>query len=853
MKQLSHRIVWSVAPWFFCLLLPGLGSCKHEEETWNEGASIGFLPNVEIHWKEASTRSSADPNSYSEHGSLLGVVPLKSESGDSVYSLHVIEEEFASPSQPVEVGTRAAAVTTASMYPSFGVLTYVYPSTGTWTESLKPTFMYNVEVTQASGYTTQFYWPGADKKVRFFAYSPYNHTGTELSSQTTAGTPKLTYTVPGTVSAQKDLLVASSGELPGNKKQREPLTFKHALTAVKLKTAGMLPGRITKVELRGVYGKAVYPIGNTAWQNHSTLKNFVQDLNKAVAENTETMIVDNEATFMMIPQTVPAGAQLAVTYVDNLSGQSQVLTASIAGNSWPMGKVVTYKISLTSLRIEYEFSWDAPTMTFAHGDGYSSQSVISRAVVKDKTGVVIRTMDVPWTVSHTYNSQTSPIPPSWLRAPQGGNGGTDPFQIFIEAQTGETFDSRLQKNGSLGNEIRDLSLNNPGTQGRTTANCYLINKAGTYRFPLVYGNAMKNGSVHLISFQSNIGGASILTPFMRHNTENIQTAYIEDTPNDPLNNPQAELLWQDSHNLITDLRIEAVEGKKHIQFQVRTENFRQGNAVIALKQGGTVYWSWHIWVTPITTSNTSSLGTYSLLDVPIGWINRVGLYYAPRTTVMTVTQQRAYGTGASNTPATISKTITQREYDEFKDKDKGYALFYQYGRKDPFCFAQTLYNSSGGQVLMKTEQLRLLAAYRKSIHEGIQNPTTFYYRSGANWFRGSYTNLWNMRKNASNSGNMANTAVGLKTVYDPSPIGFIVPPPGMFSSYSDSPLLSSSLPGYVDAADAMLIGQGVNGDSWTSDAILYSGQYTGIAWSPLAKTVAEKHSAFGFSVRCVKE
>lgn len=850
MKQLSHRIVWSVAPWFFCLLLPGLGSCKHEEETWNEGASIGFLPNVEIHWKEASTRSNADPNSYPEHGSLLGVVPLKSESGDSVYSLHVIEEEFASPSQPVEVGTRAAAVTTASMYPSFGVLTYMYPSTGTWTESLTPTFMYNVEVTQASGYTTQFYWPGADKKVRFFAYSPYNHTGTELSSQTTAGTPKLTYTVPGTVSAQKDLLVASSGELPGNKKQREPLTFKHALTAVKLKTAGMLPGRITKVELRGVYGKAVYPIGNTAWQNHSTPKNFVQDLNKAVAENTETMIVDNEATFMMIPQTVPAGAQLAVTYVDNLSGQSQVLTASIAGNSWPMGKVVTYKMSLTSLRIEYEFSWDAPTTSFDEKTGYATYTVVSRASLKNKNGATLRTYNVPWTISYNDGTQDSSTPPSWIRYnPLSLTNNTYQFQVILEAQIGKTYEEILRANKPL-TTTRDLSLNNPGTSGRTTANCYLVNQAGTYRFPVVYGNAIKNDGSNTRAYTA-IGTSYTLTTFLRHNKNKIVSPYLED--NEDISGAGVELLWQDKQSLITGLRLVTGDnGKCFVEFKVEEANLGQGNAVIAIKKGGTVYWSWHIWVTPLTADKTDALGNYNLLRAPIGWVNRTGKLYPERSITMTITQNRTqYGTGVNPPSAVISKVITQREKDEFKSS--GYALHYNFGRKDPFCFANPVYNASGGGANITRTQVYYQTS-RKHISDGIQNPTIFYYSQWWNWSALEVVNLWdNGRQGVGNSDGSYST-VASKTVYDPSPVGFVVSPPGMFKRNPNSPLLTGVAPGYVTNTDAKLVDLGTNSSCWTSDAIVGNSNKThSFAWFSNDKVVRTEYTGTGFSIRCVKE
>lgn len=35
---------------------------------------------------------------------------------------------------------------------------------------------------------------------------------------------------------------------------------------------------------------------------------------------------------------------------------------------------------------------------------------------------------------------------------------------------------------------------------QTTANCYVVSKPGIYKFPLVFGNALKNGSVNSLSY-----------------------------------------------------------------------------------------------------------------------------------------------------------------------------------------------------------------------------------------------------------------------------------------------------------------------------------------------------------------
>ena len=55
---------------------------------------------------------------------------------------------------------------------------------------------------------------------------------------------------------------------------------------------------------------------------------------------------------MMLPQTLPDGAEVEVVFQDGTSGQERTMSASIAGTQWPQGKTVTYKLSITP---EYKF------------------------------------------------------------------------------------------------------------------------------------------------------------------------------------------------------------------------------------------------------------------------------------------------------------------------------------------------------------------------------------------------------------------------------------------------------------------------------------------------------------------
>lgn len=179
--------------------------------------------------------------------------------------------------------TRATPVEEDTFYESFGVLASAY--TGSWSEtSCLMDYMYNVEVTKASGWTTNYFWPTGGRKVRFFAYAPYGGSGIVLSAKTKAGMPTITYTVPAAVASQNDLLVAAPAAMDGNTSATASLPFGHVLTAVRFVTGDdVLAGKITKITLKGVYGSATLAMGTPAWSDYGKTANFSQSCSVNVA------------------------------------------------------------------------------------------------------------------------------------------------------------------------------------------------------------------------------------------------------------------------------------------------------------------------------------------------------------------------------------------------------------------------------------------------------------------------------------------------------------------------------------------------------------------------------------------
>ena len=211
-----------------------------------------------------------------------------------------------------------------------------------------------------------YYWPGADHSFQFYAWAP-----TDASGMTTPSSPQektLAYIVPKAAANQKDIVVATTDEIRGDNKAAVPLAFKHICTAVRFAVGSqMQPGSIKSVALKGVKNAGTYDMAGGTWSFGGTTANFSQTLNKETTgtEANGDPITSPEGTFMMLPQTLPAGATVEVVFT-NASGVDRTLSASIAGSEWKMGTTVTYKLSVTP-EYELEFS-DIPTKVDAHYD-----------------------------------------------------------------------------------------------------------------------------------------------------------------------------------------------------------------------------------------------------------------------------------------------------------------------------------------------------------------------------------------------------------------------------------------------------------------------------------------------------
>lgn len=678
--------------------------------------------------------------------------------------------------------TRAAKQT--DMYDDgFCVTAYLY--TDEWSEEeANDVYFYNQQVAKNGVPTDNYYWPGKGK-MRFFAYAPTDNDGYTISDKTQAGEPTVTVTVPSDVAKQQDLLVAASDELDGNHNAAIDLDFRHALAAVRFECgSAMQKGTVKSITIDGICYKGTYKMKTNAWEIDTETTSFTQELNKEITDASEGEDITTEAqTFMMVPQTLKEGATLTVVFVDS-ENTEHTLPASIAGNEWVQGKTLVYKISTNSINWSYKFSV-AESMTFDHTGGTKQYTVTSYK----KNLATDEIEPVAWKVRGYDGSEDKP---AWLETFTASGSGSETeagvlYNAVISPQTVTETTSHtylLETASAKGSEESPYNLaTKGGTTNINTANCYMVSAPGYYSFPLVYGNAIKNGETNESAYKTDVTGDYVLPTLVNHLGAGITNPYIKN--NDGCTPYEAELVWQDAENLVTEVGYDSEN--EYISFHVDPSTIRQGNAVIAIKDAeGSVLWSWHIWVTDTDIDSeaiafvNSNSETINFSPINLGWCAGETMTFAERKCVITFAPEE--GDGGSGTI-----TVTQSGTEE---TISNYSPYYQWGRKDPLpSYAaggkvKTWYNTAGeAQTALNIEaQSNNIHTKVEYIKKCILNPGMMTYCTGNNDPQtNTYTNLWNINDAIYEASNGTDKYLEsleydvVKTIYDPSPVGFSVP------------------------------------------------------------------------------
>lgn len=254
-------------------------------------------------------------------------------------------------------------------------------------------------------------------------------------------------------------------------------------------------------------------------------------------------------------------------------------------------------------------------------------------------------------------------------------------------------------------------------------------------------------------------GAYVFAPFKGNSDEAVE------------NIAGVGLLWQDTPGLITEAGL--VDGK--VRFVVAEGVY--GNAVVyAYGEGGNeqALWSWHVWVPEQQVESLPMITGFNVMNMNLG------------ATTAAAADVNAFG------------------------------LCYQWGRKDPFTGSPTLsgttatlakpiYNIDGEEGEFDAVMTP------QSVEFAIANPGTFISPYGvdyADWCSTSDDALWgNPDGNYREQGSLKYENLGEKSMYDPCPAGWRVPPIMAFSKFTSTG--AAVMGNYASTAVADRNGDGV--------------------------------------------
>ena len=281
----------------------------------------------------------------------------------------VISDRFEKPASMATIATRATMQKT--MYDNFNVVAQLKDTDG----SLGSQFYMNETATKSDDVwkpSAIYYWPD-NRQLRFMAWAPTGEGVFEESPKSPtvdANKTTIKYTVPTDASKQRDIVAAATDYMsnPATGATCSPveLQFKHLCTAVIIKTGSdITDGSIKSVKITNVRKTGTYDMTTSAWTLAGETAEYSISPDFATAGRPDgTKIHNDDAAFMMLPQTLGAESKLEVVFHDNITNNDRKLTASLNGAVWPMGKTITYRLSITP---EYDLKFiTEPTLQDAH-------------------------------------------------------------------------------------------------------------------------------------------------------------------------------------------------------------------------------------------------------------------------------------------------------------------------------------------------------------------------------------------------------------------------------------------------------------------------------------------------------
>ena len=702
---------------------------------------------------------------------------------------------------------------------------------GTAANSINTEWFHNAK-TRPNGKLYNYYpWSWDQPSARFYAVYPEisKYNAMTISKATATASPTVEFQVKPNVQDQVDLMTACSGDVRYVTRGRAPQTnlkFRHALTAIRFAVGQNLSfdKTITKITLKNVLLKSKYVLSNkydgtgAKWDhtgystrgdvslaglNYKTNEDpnsIVRNKNAYPTEN-DILKLNDGYTFYMIPQELTGKVTAEVLFSDNSK-----ITVPLTG-AWKEGTTRTYKLSQKNSTWTYTLLTESPKAAAFNATATDKYTITSYREAPDGTKKAVAWKVIGYDADGDGNFSMTEKP-SWLgNLKTEGNGGAAAEETTASLVPSAVVDLAAQRNNELKNAKAlgsaatpyNLSNSTGAATVENTANSYVISAPGVYMFPLVYGNAIKGGRTNesaykgnVADFKANVNGTMknvILQNLVDHNGKGITDPWIEKTNNGANRTVNAaQIVWTDEANIVRSNTVSIhrdASGNAFVKFEVKQADIKSGNTVIAVKKGNTIVWSWHLWFAPkdaldkIAVTNKDGK-VYNFTKETLGWkpVSWTGTPYTSTREVKVKIEQTVGHTGQKEISYV---TIKQRPT---TSAIEGITTLYQWGRKDAF---PGLSGNVAGVNRTPGDKIYLQAI--------IQNPGNFYITrlSGGAIDGGSYLtqyynfyNLWSINNTKTGGQDNGNDDPVIKTIYDPSPVGFTVPGGNAFTGFTET-------------------------------------------------------------------
>ncbi len=673
-------------------------------------------------------------------------------------------------------------------------------------------YMVNTEVRKSGDVwipAAEYLWPG-DGGLHFMNYAPYYSVAqdegiTKLPSLSETGNLNLNYKLHSDISEQEDLLWGTPTDASSSPCA---LTMNHALTAIRFVTGTkMTPCTVKKITVSNVMSAGNLDIENGSWSEQADVMSF--EINSGVELTAESgsnyvtsdiSLIPDDGCLYMLPHTLGNDAELSIEVES--SGSDRIYTASLSGSEWKAGKAITYRLSaspaLPDLILEVTDSAGVPLseISTAYTGGISSFRV--KSLYSDEQQA---DQPVDWdAVFIDADGNELAEAPDWIISfPTSGSGDAQysmradlPEPEFLQMSDNTR---RLRQNADIntssGHDCYNLASSTGAMTDENTANSYIINAPGHYCIPLVYGNAIKDGATNSSSYESTVRVSNnnnkiTLYKFINHLGNEITDPYIYN--NTGCQPDTAKLIWEGRLNIVRNVKLS--DDGKYLCFDIPAASIRQSNAVVGVyDKNGDVMWSWHLWVTDLTTDGlfqeipnpSNSSITYKMFSCSLGRIYGGDVtLFKPKNVTVRLTQKNV---PEGMTPLTKEINVHQ-DSTEITTNDSH--PFYQWGRKDPMISGLNHFYGSDHNIIdgEKIASEPFGTVFKDMIVEGIRKPAVFFTSNDIKGVNPYYENLWNINNQRAS---LTSTVTNVKTIYDPCPVGSKIPLGGVFLALSRYP------------------------------------------------------------------